>query len=60
MSTERRKQKAAEWAAEQERMDAERRRRASLSMWERIEEFGGDEEMKSILHELAEKTGLEG
>lgn len=38
----------------------EENRKASLSMWERIEEADASFEVKEILHLLAEKLGMEG
>jgi acetyl-CoA carboxylase carboxyltransferase component len=58
-SKERRAEKAREWEEEQRKADIERHRRENLTMWERIEEFVKDEELKNILHALAEHTGLE-
>jgi len=57
--TVKRAAKAKEREAEDIARDNETRRRNSLSMWERIEEFVHDEELKIILHALAEKAGLE-
>ena len=56
---ERRAEKRAQWEEEQRAQEAEHARRAGLTMWERIEEFVPDEELKNILHKLAEKCGLE-
>lgn len=58
-SPQRRREKELERHAEDEAREQEQRRINSLAMWERIEEFGGNEEMKTILHALAEKCGLE-
>jgi hypothetical protein len=56
---EKRALKRAQWEAESIAAEQEQNRRNNLSMWERIEEFVEDEELKTILHALAEKTGLE-
>ena len=58
-SPERRKLKALAWEAEEHAMYVEQHRRASLTMWERIEEFVDDDELKTILHKIAEQCGLE-
>lgn len=58
-SPERERQKRREWEEEQRRAETERVRRASITMWERIEEFVQDDELKIILHALARKCGLE-
>lgn len=50
---ERRREKRAEWAAEKARMEDERRRKDSLSMYDRIEESDASAEVKDILHRLA-------
>ena len=57
--SERRKEREAEWATEDEARRAEERRKAALSMWERIEEMDGQNDIREILHMLAEKLGLE-
>ncbi len=43
-----------------ERDAKERDRKATLTMWERIEEADASADVKEILHMLAEKLGLEG
>jgi hypothetical protein len=58
-SPARRAEKRKEWEAEQLRREAERNRIENLSLYDRIEEFVSDEQLKSILHALAEKCGLE-
>ncbi len=57
---EKRALKRQAWEAEQRAADMEQSRRASLTMWERIEEFVDDDELKIILHKIAEKCELEG
>lgn len=56
-SQARRNEKRAEWAAEQERNDAERRRVDALSLYDRISAADASEEVKAILLILAELTG---
>lgn len=56
---EKRALKRAEDEARHEAHMREVARREDLTMWGRIEEFVGDEELKRILHALAEKVGLE-
>lgn len=58
-SPERRKELAAIHEREAAERDAERRRRANLSMYARIEEFVDDEELKRILHDICERVGLQ-
>jgi hypothetical protein len=56
---ERRKQ--LELEADERRMTEAREydRKQALTMWERIEESNASEDIKEILHLLAEKVGLE-
>ena len=56
---ERRREREAERAAEDAVRETEERRRAALSMWERIEEVDADSTVKEILHMLAAHMGLE-
>lgn len=56
---EKRALKRAEEDAAYIAREQEQNRRDALSMWERIEEFVQDEELKNILHILTEKAGLE-
>jgi len=51
--TEKRRLKAEQWAREQEAQERERDRKAALSMWERIEEADLPDDLKDILHRLA-------
>lgn len=56
---ERREERRKEWEEQQRLDNIERSRRASLTMYERIEEFVKDEELRVILHKIAEQCGLE-
>lgn len=58
-SQERRKARQAQFDAECAAREKEDRRRAALSLWERIEESGADDKVKEILHMLASHGGLE-
>jgi hypothetical protein len=62
-SKERNRQKRAEWEAEswkrEEERIAEANRRRSMSTYSRIEEFVADDELKTILHAICERIGLE-
>lgn len=58
-SPQRRREKELERRAEDVAREQEQRRIAKLTMWERIKEFGGDEELKNILHKIAEQCRLE-
>lgn len=53
----------AEWEAEQERKHQAQReeacRKAGLTMWMRIHESGASDDVKEILHMMAEKLGME-
>lgn len=52
--TEKRRLKREAWDREQEAQERERNRKAALSMWERIEEADLTDELKDILHRLAQ------
>ena len=56
---ERRRERDAEYEAEDEKRRQEERRKASLTMWERIEEAEISADLRIILHKLAEQCGLE-
>ncbi len=56
---ERRKERQAEWDAEDQVRRQEEARKAALSMYERIQEMDGQNDIREILHMLAEKLGLE-
>jgi len=57
-SAVRRAEKQREWEAEQERQDAERRRVASLTFYERIHESDASSDVKEMLRILADKAGI--
>ena len=52
-SSRRRDERRKEWDAELERLEAERHRKDSLSLWQRIEEADLSDDLKNILHRLA-------
>jgi len=52
---EKREQRERECAIEQEAREREERRRATLSMYDRIEESDASPSVKEILHMLAER-----
>lgn len=52
-SKERRREIEIEWEAEQGRIEKERNRKNNLSMWERIEELDVNNDLRDILHRLA-------
>ncbi len=54
-----RKAREAELDASSRAREAEQARKASLSMWARIDEADVSEDVKEILHMMAEKLGLE-
>lgn len=59
-SAARKIEKAKQWADEQARMDQQRALRAERSFWQRIEDAtSNNEDLRDILHELAERAGLE-
>lgn len=58
-SKQRRAELRAEREIEDKLRDDEDRRRANLSMYERIEESNAGWRMKEILHMLAQKLGME-
>lgn len=58
-SPARRAEKERERLRESEEREQERLRKAGRAMWQRIEESNADEEVKSILHEIASHMGLE-
>ena len=58
-SPERRAQKRREWEEQTARREAERNRIANLSMYARIEEFVEDEQLKTILHAITQRLGME-
>jgi hypothetical protein len=51
--TQRRREREAQHDAEQAVIDTERRRKESLDLWSRIEESGASDNVKDILHRLA-------
>lgn len=58
-SPAREREKAALRRVEDEAREQERLRKKNLSFWGRIEELPVDDELKSVLHRLAEAAGLE-
>ena len=58
-SKKRRAANEAEWQRNYEARQLEEARKAALNMWERIEESDASDDVKEILHMLAEKAGLE-
>lgn len=56
---ERRREREAEWDAEDQARRAEEARKDALSMYERIEESDASSSVRDILHRMAEKLGLE-
>ena len=58
-SPSRRAEKQAEFEREQAAHRAEVARRARRSMFEKIEEANNKADVREILHELAQKLGLE-
>lgn len=52
-SPERRRQKQLELEEEQRRLEIERQRKDSLTMYQRIEECAVADDLKDILHRLA-------
>ena len=56
---ERRKERDAAWAIEQEAINREQARKEALNMWNRIDESDASEDVKDILHRLAQHVGLE-
>ena len=58
-SHQRRKELELELEVENRKRDAEYARRAALTIWERIEEADASEDVKEILHIIAEKLNIE-
>jgi biotin synthase-like enzyme len=58
-SPARRREREAQYEAEQLAAARERERRAARSMWEKIEDARDMSDVREILHEIAEKLGLE-
>ena len=56
---DRRKERDAAWAIEQEAINRELARKEALDMWNRIHESDASEDVKDILHRLARHVGLE-
>lgn len=56
---ERRARNEAEWQKSYDERQAEESRKASLSMWERINEADASDDVKEILHMLAVQAKLE-
>jgi hypothetical protein len=54
-----RAERNAQWAREQEAMERERHRKDALIMYDRIEESDASDDVKDILHRIAEQCGLE-
>lgn len=52
-SREREAEKRRLWEAEQLRQEAEQNRKENLSMWARIEELDVGNDVKDVLHRLA-------
>lgn len=60
MSSEaRRAETRIKWEAEQAASDLEQRRREARSVWLKIEEADASDDVKEILHLLADRLGLE-
>lgn len=58
-SKERRAEKQREWEAQQAAANVERCRKEALTMYERINESDASEDVKDILHRIAQHVGLE-
>jgi hypothetical protein len=58
-SRERKAEKRAEWEAECERQDQERRRVNNLSLSNRIDEADSLHEMKEVLRLICERAGID-
>lgn len=56
---ERRREKERQYEAEEEARRQEEWRKEQLSMYDRIEEADASEDVKDILHRLAQHAGLE-
>lgn len=56
---ERRREKELAWEKEQAELDAERRRKAALPMYDRIQESDASPDVKDILQRFAAHLGIE-
>lgn len=54
-----REEREARLLAESEEREREEKRKAALTMWERIEEADASADVKEILHMMAQKLGME-